>query len=159
MEAKCHKKDNHCHTSSRYVTHKQEDENPLFKHTYSTQYTTYIYEIDVINVCWRYVFWRCLFKFMNAWYYYNDVIMNAIASQITSLTIVYSVVYSGADQRKHQSSAPLALVWGIHRWPVNSPHKWPVTRKMCPFDDVGDDWEDSAIRHMVLVPSSIWARH
>ena len=62
--------------------------------------------------------------------------MDAIASQITSLTIVYSNVYSGADQSKHQSSASLAFVWGIHRGPVNSPHKWPVTRKMFPFDDV-----------------------
>ena len=62
--------------------------------------------------------------------------MNAIASQITSLRIVYSIVYSGADQSKHQSSASLAFVWGIHRGPVNSPHKWPVTRKMFPFDDV-----------------------
>ena len=57
-------------------------------------------------------------------------------SQITSLTIVYSAVYSGEDQRKHQSSASLAFVRGIHRGPVNSPHKWPVTRKMFPFDDV-----------------------
>ena len=62
--------------------------------------------------------------------------MGAMASQITSLTIVYSTVYSGADQRKHQSSASLAFVRGIHRWPVNSPHKWPVTRKRFPFDDV-----------------------
>ena len=62
--------------------------------------------------------------------------MGAIASQITSLTIVYSIVYSDADQRKHESSASLALVRGIHRGPVNSPHKWPVTRKMFPFDDV-----------------------
>ena len=68
--------------------------------------------------------------------HYNDVIMGAIASQITHLTIVYSPVYSGADQSKHQSSASLALVWGIHRGPVNSPHKWPVTRKMFPLDDV-----------------------
>ena len=68
--------------------------------------------------------------------HYNDVIMGTIASQITSLTIVYSTVYSDADQRKHQSSASLAFVWGIHRRPVNSPHKWPVTRKMFPFDDV-----------------------
>ena len=59
-----------------------------------------------------------------------------IASQITSLVIVYSAVYSDADQRKHQSSASLAFVWGIHRRPVNSPHKWPVTRKMFPLDDV-----------------------
>ena len=62
--------------------------------------------------------------------------MGTMASQITSLTIVYSTGYSDADQRKHQSSASLAFVWGIHRGPVNSPHKWPVTRKMVPFDDV-----------------------
>ena len=43
-----------------------------------------------------------------------------MASQITSLTIVYSTVHSGADQRKHQSSASLAFARGIHRWPVNS---------------------------------------
>ena len=69
-------------------------------------------------------------------HHYDDVIMSAIASQITSLTIVYSTVYPGADQSKHQSSASLAFVWEIHRGPVNSPHKWPVTRKMFPFDDV-----------------------
>ena len=68
--------------------------------------------------------------------HYNDVITDAIASQITSFTIVYSTVYSDADQRKHQSSASLAFVRGIHRGPVNFPHKWPVTRKMFPFDDV-----------------------
>ena len=62
--------------------------------------------------------------------------MGSMASQITSLTIVYSTVYSGADQREHQCSASLAFVRGIHRWPVNSPHKWPVTRKMFPFDDI-----------------------
>ena len=54
---------------------------------------------------------------------------------IINLKIVYSTVYSGADQRKHQSSAPLAFVRGIHRWPVKSPHKGPVTQKMFPFDD------------------------
>ena len=68
--------------------------------------------------------------------HYGDVIMGAIASQITNLTIVYSTVYSGADQRKHQSSASLAFMRWIHRGPVNSPHKWPVTRKMFPFGDV-----------------------
>ena len=62
--------------------------------------------------------------------------MGVIASQVTSLAIVYSAVYSGADQRKHQSSASLAFVRGIHRGPVNSSHKWPVTPKMFPFDDV-----------------------
>ena len=71
---------------------------------------------------------------------YNDVIMGTIASQITNLTIVYSIIYSDTDQRKHQSSASLAFVWGIHRGPVNSPHKWPVTRKMFPFDDVIMYW-------------------
>ena len=64
---------------------------------------------------------------------YNDVIMGAIASQIT---IVYSIVYSDADQRKYQSSASLAFVRGIYRESVNSPHKWPATRKMFPFDAV-----------------------
>ena len=68
--------------------------------------------------------------------HYNDVTMGAMASQIASLTIVYSTVYSGADQRKHQSSASLTFVRGIHGRPVNSPHTWPVTRKMFPFDDV-----------------------
>ena len=66
----------------------------------------------------------------------GDVIMGAIASQITSLTFVYSTVYSDADQRKQQSSASLAFVWGIHRELVNSLHKWPVMRKMFPFDDI-----------------------
>ena len=91
----------------------------------------------------------------------SDVIMGTMASQITSLTIDYSTFYSGTDHRSilhddvikrkhfsrywpfvlgiHQSpvnSASLAFVWGIHRWLVNSQHKWPVTRKMCPFDDV-----------------------
>ena len=39
-------------------------------------------------------------------------------------------------QRNHQSSTSLAFVTGIHRWPVNFPHKGPVTRRMFPFDDV-----------------------
>ena len=68
--------------------------------------------------------------------HYSDVIMGAIGSQITSHTTVYSTVYSGADHRKHQSSASLAFVRGIYRWSVNSPHKGPVTRKMFPFGDV-----------------------
>ena len=62
--------------------------------------------------------------------------MSAMASQITSVSIVYSTACSGTDQRKHQSSASLAFLGGIHRWPVNSPHKWPITRKMFPLDDV-----------------------
>ena len=79
--------------------------------------------------------------------------MSAMASQITSLTIVYSTVYSGADQRKYQSPASLAFVRGNHRWPVNSPHKGPVTRKMFPFDDVimGTTLRASAL-HNALTP-------
>ena len=59
-----------------------------------------------------------------------------MASQIASLTIVCWTVYSGADQRKHQSSTSLAFVRGIHRWLMNSPQKRLVRRKMFPFDDV-----------------------
>ena len=68
--------------------------------------------------------------------HYTDVIMGTIVCQITSLTIVYSIDYSDADHRKHQSSTSLAFVWGIYRGPVNSPRKWSVTRKMFPLDDV-----------------------
>ena len=74
--------------------------------------------------------------FLTAIQHHSDVTMGAIASQITSPTIAYSTVFSDADQRKHQSSALLAFVRGIHRWTVNSPHKWPVTRKFFPFGDV-----------------------
>ena len=59
--------------------------------------------------------------------------MGEMVSLITGVSVVYSTVYSGADQMKHhQSSALLAFVRGIHQWPVNSPHKVPVTRKMFP---------------------------
>ena len=74
--------------------------------------------------------------FVSAWsllvIHYSDVIMGAMASQISSLTIVYSTVYSGADKKKHQSSVSLAFVGEF----TGSPHKGPVTRKMFPFDDV-----------------------
>ena len=69
-------------------------------------------------------------------WHYIDIIMTTVASQITSLPVVYSIVYSGADQRKHQGSASMALCAGNSPNPVNSPHKEPVTRKMVPFDDV-----------------------
>ena len=67
---------------------------------------------------------------------YIDVIMSAMASQITGVSIVYSTVCPGADKRKHQSPSLLAFVRGIHRWPVNCPHKGAVTRKMFPSYDV-----------------------
>ena len=96
--------------------------------------STYIY-----TICPK-LGWKVNAKVM--WYvwmctkHYTDVIMTTMASQITSLTAVYSIVYSDADQRKHQSSASLALCPGNSPGPVNSPHKGPVTRKMVPFDDV-----------------------
>ena len=81
--------------------------------------------------------------------------MTTLASQITSLAIVYSIAYSDADQRKHQSPASLAFVRGIHRGPVNSPHKGPVTRKMFPFDDV--IMRMSQLRTMVLSICVKWS--
>ena len=95
----------------------------LWRHCNVVMYNRHFQDDSVVidgnyfNTTFRYVFYH----------HYTDVIMGAIASQITSLTIVYSIVYSGADQRKHQSSASLAFVRGIHRGPVNSPHKCPVT--------------------------------
>ena len=62
--------------------------------------------------------------------------------------IVYSTVNWGATERKHQSSASLAFMRGIHWWPVKSPHQGPVTRKMFPFDDV--------ILSIGLLPASCW---
>ena len=81
--------------------------------------------------------------------HYDGVTMSATASRITSLTIVYSTVYSGADQRKHQGSASLAFVRGIQRGPVNSPHKWPVTWKC--FHLMTSSWHNN---HQVKSPTS-----
>ena len=93
-------------------------------------YSTISWSINTLKCHYSTVVLSC-----TSWHY-SDVIMGAMASQITSLMIVYSTVYSGADQRKHQNSTSLAFVRRIHRWPVNSLHKWPVTRKKFPFDDV-----------------------
>ena len=99
--------------------------------------------------------WCDLVSFTQALVHYGDVIMGVLASQITSLTIVYSTVHSGADQRKHQSSVSLAFVGRIHRWLVNSPHKWPVTRKMIPFDDVIMQFTgiNTAFKHSTILHS------
>ena len=94
--------------------------------------------LDLVTVCWYSSFltqWQVPVSKALSWHY-NGVIMSAMMSQITGASIVYSTVCSGADQRKHQSSVSLAFVRGIHKWPVNSSHKGPVTRKMFPFDDV-----------------------
>ena len=78
--------------------------------------------------------------------------MGAVAAQITSLRIVYSTVNADADQRKHLRSVSLAFVRGTHRGPVNSPHKWPVTRKMFPFDDVTMDLRNGVRGHPEIGP-------
>ena len=72
---------------------------------------------------------------VNPCLHYWDVKMGAIASQNTCLTIVHSTIDSGA-YRREKKSASLAFVRGIHLWPVKFPHKWPVTRKIFPFDDI-----------------------
>ena len=96
------------------------------------------------QMCILWLFFQ-LFKWAAAiCWHYCEVIMGAMAYQITSLTIVYSTVYSDADQRKHQSSASPAFVRGIHQGPVNSPHKGLVTRKMFPFDDVIMEFKQSS---------------
>ena len=87
--------------------------------------------------------------------HYHDVIMGAIASQITNLTIVFLAVYPDADQRKHQSSASLAFVRGIHRGPVNSPHKWPVSGKF--FHMMASSWSPEAVRLDVEIVVSLWS--
>ena len=119
-------------------------------------YSRYIVSCTVLPSCCLYSNWRSM------WFprHYCDAIMGTVAYQITSLTIVYTTVYSDADQSKHQSSASLAFVWGIHRGPVNSPHKWPVTRKMFPFDDVimGNSYielYDEALMQYSIMESSI----
>ena len=107
------------------------------------------YHLKAISAHFRLSYWKTLTRLSNLWPFgksvsvqrllsshYDDVIMTMLASQITSLPVVCSIVYSDVNQRKHQSSASLAFVREIHRGPVNFPHKWPVTRKMFPFDDV-----------------------
>ena len=68
--------------------------------------------------------------------HYNDVIMSAVSSQITGVSIVCPTVCLGADQRKYQSSASLVFVRGFHRWQMDSLHKGTITRKVFPFDEV-----------------------
>ena len=68
--------------------------------------------------------------------YYNDAIMSAMASQIIGVSNVCSTFCSVVNQRKHPISASLTFVRGIHRSPVDSPHKGTVTRKTFPFNNV-----------------------
>ena len=68
--------------------------------------------------------------------YYSDIIMSAMASQITGVSVVYSTVCSGAHKKHIKALRHWPLWVEINRWPVNSPHKGPVTRKFFPFDGV-----------------------
>ena len=77
------------------------------------------------HVIYRYCSW-----WMTLYRHFSDVIMSVMASQIIGVSIVSSIVCPGVDERRHQSSASLAFVRGIHRWPTDSPHKGLVTRKM-----------------------------
>ena len=70
------------------------------------------------------------------WHHYSDVTVSAMTSRITNISPVCLTVCPGAHQRKHQSSASLAFVRGIHHWPADSTRKEPVTWNMFPFDDV-----------------------
>ena len=94
------------------------------------------------NAAFTTTMYHCYYKHYPIYHYhmhishYNDVIMSTMASQITRLTIVYSTVYSRRISKKTSKLRVAGFVRGIHRWPVNSPHKGPVTRKMIPFDDV-----------------------
>ena len=70
------------------------------------------------------------------WVHYSDVTMRLMTSSINIVSSICSTICFGGHQRKHQKSASLVFMRGIHRWPVDSPHKGPITRKMFRFDDV-----------------------
>ena len=107
--------------------------------TSGSSYPMCIFTLCMIFLCFNCIFAHLIFSIL-CHCHYSDVIMNAMTSRVTGVSIAFSKVCVGADQRKHQSSASLAFVRGIHLWPVNSPHKGPVTRKMFPFDDVIIHW-------------------
>ena len=88
--------------------------------------------------------------------HYNDVIWARWRLKSPASWMFTQPFFQGADQRKHQRSASLAFVRGIHRWPVNSPHKGPVTRKMFPFDDVIMKRRQSMPQTHPCWMSSVW---
>ena len=115
-----------------------------------------------INILWQAWRWSHFHDFILK--HYSDVITGAMPSQITSFTIVYPSVCSGAYPRKHQSSASLAYVWGINRSPVNSPYNGPVTRKMFPLMTsswiiVGWYWFTSINSKHLAASSPIISKH
>ena len=129
---------------------------------------TFCFCSHFIDVCFQQTISCCCFlhndtvllrRYLMLFYWdqhYSGVIMSTLASQIISLTIVYSIVYSGTDQRKHQSSTSLAFVRGINQWPVNSPIQRASNAEMFPFDDVIIKFDDALQRKHLAVP---WLWH
>ena len=93
-----------------------------------TQNVTHYFEGSCCEQLYEYISSSYSLIYQDVIVHYSDVIMDTLGSQLTSLTIVYATIYSGADQRKQQSSAALTFAREIHRWLVNSPQKGPVTR-------------------------------
>ena len=84
-------------------------------------------------------------------YHYTDVIIDAMASQITGVSIVCSTFGSCAGQRKHQSSASLAFVWRIHRW--------IPAQKVSNVENVSTWWRNHEyLRPSKRNPKSYWQR-
>ena len=125
----------------------------------SSWYVAYICALCIYCILYMYIYCIMFYVLPGAYSPVSHFISITMTSQWarwhlkspTSRLHVYSVVYSDADQRKHQSSASLAFVRGIHRWPVNSPHKWPVTRKMFPFDDVSMSFRNKIVSYSLYV--------
>ena len=119
--------------------------------------TRQTYLIDFRSVCCQTLYVHHTLFILH----YSNVIMGAMASQITSVTIVYSTVCSSADLRKRHSSESLAFVLGIYAVTGEFPHKRPVTRKMFLFDDIimqRHRYNATFIRGIVQTPatSSKW---
>ena len=101
-----------------------------------------IYHCLCMSLYWHVINWRGLHTSINMQSHLCGTVAalrwrhNGRDGVSNHLMIVYSTVYSGVDRSKHQGSASLAFVWGIHWGPVNFPHKWPVTRKLFPFDEI-----------------------
>ena len=110
-------------TRSHFVTQKLSISS-LFYRVFGVIYNMLNYLMEIL--CYRTLPWTNPWKYVSDCFYHcGDVMIRAMASQITGVSIVYSTVCSGANQRKHKSSASLAFVRGNHWRPVNSPHKGP----------------------------------
>ena len=118
--------------------------------------------IFCVTDCHRFTY--LFIVWMTHWCFHGGInalqwrLMGAITSQITSLIIVYWIVNSGAGQSKHQISASLAFVRGIHQRLVNSPHKWPVTRKKFLFDHVIMVTKNISLDKIKWVSWNSWTR-